>query len=296
MRARSDGLAILQRDRDRRPLITSGDRRRRRRSRLAHRAGAGRHRRARHPARARRRRARRLPRPRADRDRVGPADASGLLHPSDQRHHREASARHRRDRRRSTWRRRRSRSATSSSDTSCWDPSASTPRRARSRRLGGGSRRWTRAGPAICGWPETSWLPTTSSSRWRRTKPGRRAPDRSRDSTRAGPVDRLSSRREMERPGSADLLGLYVDHEVDLLADQEPAGLDGDVPRQVPVFALDRGLGLRGEDRVVVRVLAPAQELTVERDGLGDVADREVTDQLECSCRPYAGSRCSGTS
>ena len=48
------GLAVLQRDRHRRPLTASRDRRHRGRRRLAYRSGADRHRRARHPARAER--------------------------------------------------------------------------------------------------------------------------------------------------------------------------------------------------------------------------------------------------
>ena len=196
MRARSDGLAILQRDRDRRPLITSGDRGRRRRSTTGASRGCG----------------------------STPASTTSCSSPPATCSPASATASRSRSRgaRRCIWTT--SRPATNAitrsvcDDTAeidvvylapatlevshvrqryelLGDPSASTPRRARSRRRGGGSRRWTRAGPAICGWPATSWLPTTSSSRWRRTKPGRRAPDRSRDSTRAGPVDRLSSRR-----------------------------------------------------------------------------------------------------
>jgi hypothetical protein len=80
---------------------------------------------------------------------------------------------------------------------------------------------------------------------------------------------------------SGNLVGLHVDHEIDLLADEESTGLDRDVPRQVPVLALDARLGLGGEVGVAERIRAPPEELPGEGDRLRDVTDREVAVELE---------------
>jgi hypothetical protein len=75
--------------------------------------------------------------------------------------------------------------------------------------------------------------------------------------------------------------GLQLDGDGDLLAEQHAAGLEGRVVVQAEVFTVDDGGSGRAGLVVAVRVLAEATEVEVERDGLGDTLDGEVSVNLE---------------
>src|SRR4029077_20087518 len=81
--------------------------------------------------------------------------------------------------------------------------------------------------------------------------------------------------------GNLSLSKLTVDLELDLLANQQAATAERDVPDEAPVGAVD-GSGQRATDlEVAVRIGCGATVLVVERDLLGDVPDSQVTDRLE---------------
>src|SRR4051812_34734210 len=75
------------------------------------------------------------------------------------------------------------------------------------------------------------------------------------------------------------LHGGDVELELDLLADEDAALVEADVPLQAPVAAVDRRLALEAGPEVVPRVDRGAGELPRDRDRVGDAVDREVADQ-----------------
>ena len=109
------------------------------------------------------------------------------------------------------------------------------------------SRRSPTAGRPICGWPDDVVVRYDRLFELEWYEPGASGPR---------VVDVASTLRQL------DLVGLHLDLEVDLLADQEPAGLDGHVPVDAPVLALDRGLRGRGRSiGLPCHVVARPQEL-----------------------------------
>src|SRR5881227_474562 len=74
------------------------------------------------------------------------------------------------------------------------------------------------------------------------------------------------------------LLALRLDVELDAhaLADEEAARLQGLVPRQAPVLAVDLGAGREAEPLVAPRRGLGAVELHIEHDRPGHALDREV--------------------
>src|SRR4029078_13124274 len=67
-----------------------------------------------------------------------------------------------------------------------------------------------------------------------------------------------------------------VDLELDLVRDQEAAGLERGVPGQAPLLAVQGGAALEAEAGVAERGLGGAGQLEVDRDRLGDVLDGQV--------------------
>src|SRR5215211_3908239 len=68
--------------------------------------------------------------------------------------------------------------------------------------------------------------------------------------------------------GSTHPMGLDLDLQVDLLADQEPTRLDRHVPGHPPVLAIDRGLGRRGQHRLPLHVRPPPRNSPERVTGL----------------------------
>ena len=64
--------------------------------------------------------------------------------------------------------------------------------------------------------------------------------------------------------------------DLDLVADQQPAGFEGGVPRQPELLAADFGLGAESRPGGTKRINRDAAELDFEFHGLGDAADGEV--------------------
>src|SRR6478672_9737112 len=83
------------------------------------------------------------------------------------------------------------------------------------------------------------------------------------------------------------LLECDVDFELDLVADQPAAGLEGDVPVETPVLAIDLGLGVETCPARAVHANVEAEELDIEVDRLGDILDRHVggDDELVATLR-----------
>src|SRR6187402_213731 len=67
-----------------------------------------------------------------------------------------------------------------------------------------------------------------------------------------------------------------VELELDLLGDEDAAGLERGVPGEAPVLAVDGGLALEADAGVAERVHGGAGLLELDRDGLGDVLDGQV--------------------
>ena len=130
--------------------------------------------------------------------------------------------------------------------------------------------------------------PSPRRPRWRRARPGAvRSGRRGASVVRAREV----SKREMRR-GAAELTvaplagwwgrrsgaldGRDVELEDDLVGDQEATGLQGGVPGQTPVLAVDRGLALEACAKVAEGVASRAGVLEVDAEGLGGALDGQV--------------------
>src|SRR6478752_9781093 len=87
------------------------------------------------------------------------------------------------------------------------------------------------------------------------------------------------------------LLECDVNFELDLVADQPAAGLEGDVPVEAPVLAIDLGLGAETGPPRAVHPGVEAEELDVEVDRLGDVLDRHVGGDHEAIAAPWPDLR-----
>src|SRR5690606_29729742 len=70
---------------------------------------------------------------------------------------------------------------------------------------------------------------------------------------------------------------LQVEVDGDVVAEGDAAGLEGRVPADAEVVAVDLGRGACGRLGLAVAVGDDATELTLEGDGLGDAAQRELT-------------------
>src|SRR5207237_3616540 len=86
---------------------------------------------------------------------------------------------------------------------------------------------------------------------------------------------------------SVDAMRLDLDLDVDLLADEEAAGLDHHVPGHPPVLAIDARLRGCGEHRLAFHVRSPSEELAGEGDGPRNVFDRQIA--VEFERRPARG-------
>src|SRR5207237_7979765 len=75
--------------------------------------------------------------------------------------------------------------------------------------------------------------------------------------------------------------GLNAQLELDLVPQDEAAGLERLVPGQVVVLAVQPGLRVEAHPAIAPGVLALAIEAGVEHDFLGDAVDRHIPDQLE---------------
>src|SRR5688572_1868938 len=108
-----------------------------------------------------------------------------------------------------------------------------------------------------------------------------------------GPPPRPRVRRAMRRSDEAvmrgavctsrhlrggGLNGLDLQLDLDLVADQQAAGLEHLVPPQAEVLAIDRRPGRERHALVAPRILALAAVLDVERHLAGDAADREIAE------------------
>src|SRR5215471_4690811 len=74
---------------------------------------------------------------------------------------------------------------------------------------------------------------------------------------------------------------LALDLDLDRLADQDPAALDGDVPGHAEVLAVDLGGQGEAHDLLAPRAVPDALQVEGQLDLPGDVLDREVTDDGE---------------
>src|SRR3712207_6016381 len=106
-------------------------------------------------------------------------------------------------------------------------------------------------------------------------------------------VPRWEARRSLGASVSALFAkdGLELDLDVDPLAHEPATGLDRDVPGHVPVLALDRGRGSRGEHRLPERASAHAEVLALQGDGPGHAADRQIAVELEVRIAGHADGR-----
>src|SRR5690606_7473062 len=96
-----------------------------------------------------------------------------------------------------------------------------------------------------------------------------------RSSRGKAPVAELATGAEGWSSGLLDRRD--VELEVDLLAHEDAAGLQGGVPVHAPVLAVDGGLALEADALVAERVDGRAGVGEVDRDGLGRALDGEVT-------------------
>src|SRR5918993_1564485 len=155
---------------------------------------------------------------------------------------------------------------------------ASTPR---------SRRRPRKAGSTVSG---CSWSPCCtsggpvprSSSATTRSRPlhASDAPEAFvRTATRSRTRGPGASREVRGKEGSGLLGELHVERQLDLLGDEDATGLEGGVPGQAPVGAVDLAVGLEGGLLVAPRVGGDTVELDLEGDRLGDPLDGEVTGQ-----------------
>jgi len=75
--------------------------------------------------------------------------------------------------------------------------------------------------------------------------------------------------------------GRDLDVEGDLLADEHAASLEGRVPDDAVVLAVDRGLALEAGPYVAEGVLGGAEVGERDRDGVGLILDGEVAGEVE---------------
>src|SRR3954452_2050292 len=87
---------------------------------------------------------------------------------------------------------------------------------------------------------------------------------------------------ESVQAGSVLADGLALNLDLDLLAHHDATGLEGHVPGQAPVLAVDLGVRAEREDALAVAVDGRALELHDELDRLGGALDGElaVEDEL----------------
>src|SRR5438128_4227371 len=80
--------------------------------------------------------------------------------------------------------------------------------------------------------------------------------------------------------GVAGRDGLYREFDARRLADEDAAGLEGDVPGEPEVFAIDLGGRAEADALVAHRGSAPAVEVDLEGDGPGGAVHGQVPDNL----------------
>src|SRR3954454_12621161 len=81
--------------------------------------------------------------------------------------------------------------------------------------------------------------------------------------------------------GASGLHELDVEVELDLLGDEHAAAVEGHVPLEAPVLAVDLALGGETGAGAAPRVAADAVELQLQLDGPGDALDGEVAVEHE---------------
>src|SRR5688572_32201407 len=86
---------------------------------------------------------------------------------------------------------------------------------------------------------------------------------------------------EIRRLRHGDLVRRDGDLELDLLADEPPALLEGDIPVESPVLARDRGPGRQARVASTAHAGDDALELDVERERIRRAADRQVAGHPE---------------
>src|SRR3954451_5019639 len=116
------------------------------------------------------------------------------------------------------------------------------------------------------------------------TMPGRSEHDRVRTSSRtSSPCQKLLLTVSLLTV--SHLLGALdsgnVELELDLLADEDAALVEREVPGQVPVATVDRRFALEADAEAAPRVHRGASELPVDGDRVGLAVDGEVADQGE---------------
>src|SRR6266516_6289245 len=99
----------------------------------------------------------------------------------------------------------------------------------------------------------------------------------------ADAIQSSSSARFEDRLGLFD--GFDLELEASLLAHQEAAGLDGHVPGEPEVLAIDLGAGRETGPPVTQRIGCPAVVLDLEADSARDAVDRPITVHEEVSGR-----------
>src|SRR3954452_19778200 len=104
------------------------------------------------------------------------------------------------------------------------------------------------------------------------TMPGRSGHDRVRTSSLPG----TSSPCHAGRGELGALDRRDVELELDLLADEDAALVEADVPLEAPVAAVDGRLALEAGPEVAPRVVGGAGDLEVDRDRVGATVDGQV--------------------
>src|SRR5690349_24474545 len=81
---------------------------------------------------------------------------------------------------------------------------------------------------------------------------------------------------------------LHVDVDLDLVAHEHPTGLEGGIPGEPPLAAVDLRVGAEAHALAAPGILPASLVGDVEGDFLRDVPDREVADDLELGARSGA--------
>src|SRR4051794_34766440 len=76
------------------------------------------------------------------------------------------------------------------------------------------------------------------------------------------------------------LRGLHLEIDADLVADQQAARLEGDVPLETPLLAADLGAGAEAGAGTAPGIGERSEILEVERHRAGDIEDGELTVDL----------------